>query len=190
MLARHGKYKAVVLGASAGGFEAMSKILRELPQNFPLPLIIVQHRAKDDRQLLEEVIQVKCKITVKQADEKENIRPGIVYFAPADYHLLVEEDMSFSLDSDMHVNYSRPSIDVLFETASEVYRESLIGIILTGTNSDGAQGIKAIRMNGGTTIAQDPKNALYPYMPQAAINTGAIQYILEVDEIKEFLLML
>lgn len=178
------------MGASAGGLEAMIKILSELPQNFPLPFIIVQHRAKDERQLLEEVIQVKCKIAVKQADEKENIKPGTVYFAPADYHLLVEEDMSFSLDSDMYVNYSRPSIDVLFESASEVYREGLIGIILTGTNSDGAEGIKAIRINGGTTIAQNPKSALHPYMPQAAINTGSIQYILEVDEIKEFLLNL
>ncbi|OGU35262.1 MAG: glutamate methylesterase [Ignavibacteria bacterium GWB2_35_6b] len=178
------------MGSSAGGLEVMIKLLSELPQNFQLPFIIVQHRAKDERQLLEEVIQVRCKITVKQADEKEKIKPGTVYFAPADYHLLVEADMSFSLNSDMYVNYSRPSIDVLFETASEVYRDGLLGIILTGSNSDGAQGIKTIRMNGGTTIAQNPQYSLHPFMPQAAINTGSIQYILKVDEIKAFLLNL
>ncbi|MGD8782478.1 MAG: chemotaxis protein CheB [Ignavibacteria bacterium] len=184
----HEKYEAVVIGASAGGLEATIQLLRELPQNFPLPIIIVQHRANDERTLLEEVIQSNCKITVKQADEKEKIKQGTVYFAPANYHLLVEEDSTLSLTSDKLVNYSRPSIDVLFETASEVYRKGLIGIILTGSNGDGTEGIKAIKINGGTTIAENPKTAAFPYMPQSAINTGYVQYIWEIKEIKNFLL--
>ncbi|MEI9955467.1 MAG: chemotaxis protein CheB [Ferruginibacter sp.] len=134
------KYGAIVIGTSAGGLYALSFILKRLPASYPVPIIVVQHRAKDQKDLLEEVLQTKCRITIKQADEKEKIESGFVYIAPADYHLLVEADKTFSLSSDELVHYSRPSIDVLFETAAITYTDSLVGIILTGANNDGARG--------------------------------------------------
>src|SRR5690349_19703498 len=150
------KYDAIVIGASAGGLHALISILTPLPSNYPIPVIVVQHRAKDERSLLEEVMQHKCHIGIKQADEKEKIQHGFVYFAPPNYHLLVEGNGTFSLSYDAPVNYSRPSIDVLFETAADVYKEWLLGIILTGANKDGAEGMKRIKALGGTTIAQQP----------------------------------
>jgi two-component system chemotaxis response regulator CheB len=182
------KYEAVVIGVSAGGLQAMSRILEELPPDFPIPVIVTQHRSKEEKSLLEEVLQSKCSIRIKQADEKEQITNGTVYFAPADYHLLVEKNHSFSLDSDAPINYSRPSIDVLFTTASKTYENKLIGIILTGASNDGAAGIEAIRKHGGTTIAQNPLTAQFPFMPQAAIDTGSVQYIFELEELRDFLL--
>jgi two-component system chemotaxis response regulator CheB len=182
------EYEAIVIGVSAGGLAILSRILKELPVDFPLPVIIIQHRSKDERTLLEEVLQAKCHIRIRQADEKERIRSGVVYFAPPDYHLLIEKDRSFSLNYDEPVNFSRPSIDLLFETASEVYSNKLIGIILTGANCDGAAGIRAIRERGGATIAQDPVNASFPDMPRAAIETGGVQYIFTPEEIRDFLL--
>lgn len=181
-------YDAIVIGASAGGLYVMINILQNLPAGFPVPVIAVQHRSKDERALLEEVLQQKCKIRIKQADEKELIQPGTVYFAPPDYHLLVERDYTFSLSFDAPVNYSRPSIDVLFETAADVFKEGLLGIILTGANQDGSRGIKKISQAGGTTIAQQPDTADYLEMPRAAINTGFVQHILTPDKIGEFLL--
>ncbi|WP_207513999.1 chemotaxis protein CheB [Longitalea luteola] len=181
-------YDAIVIGASAGGLYVMIRILHDLPAGFPIPIIVVQHRSKDERALLEEVLQQKCTIRIKQADEKELIQPGTVYFAPPDYHLLVERDETFSLSFDAPVNYSRPSIDVLFETAAEVYKEGLLGILLTGANKDGARGIKKIRLAGGTTIAQSPETADYPEMPRSAISTGYVQHVLTPEKIEEFLL--
>jgi two-component system chemotaxis response regulator CheB len=153
-------------------------------------VIIVQHRLKDDRgELLEEVLRRKCSINVRQANEKELILNACVYIAPPDYHLLIDTDRTFSLTTDEKVNYARPSIDVLFETAAEVYKDKLVGIILTGANSDGRRGIEIIKRYHGLTIAQDPKEAEYPEMPKAAINSGAIDNILSLIEIKKFLLM-
>ena len=181
------QYEAIVIGASAGGLWALTGILKMLPADFPLPIIIIQHRAQDERTLLGEVLQVKCRMPVKEADEKEPITGGIVYLGPAGYHLLIEKDRSFSLSCDPPVHYSRPSIDVLFETASEAFGSSLAGIILTGANQDGAAGIQSIRKRGGTTIAQSPASAPFPVMPLAAIATGSVQYILEPEEINNFL---
>jgi two-component system, chemotaxis family, protein-glutamate methylesterase/glutaminase len=181
-------YQAIVIGTSAGGLSALSSIFEPLPLNFPIPIVVVQHRSADERTLLEEILSYKCKISIKQADEKENIAPGRIYFAPAGYHLLVEKSRTFSLSSDHQVNYSRPSIDVLFETAAAVYRDKLLAIILTGANQDGAAGMRAIKECGGTTIAQDPLTAQYPVMPKAAINTGCIREILGLNEIKNLLL--
>ncbi|WP_114782659.1 chemotaxis protein CheB [Botryobacter ruber] len=183
-------YEAVVIGTSAGGLFALSTILEALPATFTLPIVVVQHRSKEERTLLEDVLSQKCEIRIKQADEKEKITPGTVYFAPPDYHLLIEQDRTFSLTSDERVNYSRPSIDVLFETAAYVYKSRLLAIILTGANHDGAAGIKRARKAGGTTIAQNPAEAQYPVMPKAAIDTGCIQKILKLEEIKAFLIKL
>lgn len=184
------KYEAVVIGTSAGGLYALTTILEVLPPNYPLPIIIVQHRSKEERTLLEEVLSQKCKIKISQADEKQKIEKGIVYFAPPDYHLLIEQNRTFSLSSDARVNYSRPSIDVLFESAAFAYKNKLLAIILTGANHDGAAGIKTIKSFGGNTIAQDPLNAMFPAMPKAAIDTGSVQQILPLAEISTFLLNL
>jgi two-component system chemotaxis response regulator CheB len=183
-------YEAIVIGVSAGGLSALTRTLSVLPANYPVPVIVVQHRSRDERFLLEEVLQTKCKIKIRQAEEKEAIQAGAVYFAPPDYHLLIEMNHSFSLTYDAPVNYSRPSIDVLFETAAIVFRSKLAGIILTGANSDGSRGMKMIRKYGGTTIAQDPATAEYPEMPQSAIKTGSIEKIMDLSAIGKFLLAL
>ena len=181
------KYEAIVIGASAGGFHAVTTILGPLPVNYPLPVIIVQHRAKHSHDLLEEVLQCKCSMAIKQADEKEKIERARVYVAPPDYHLLVENDRTFSLSSEPQVQFSRPSIDVLFETAAYVFKDKLIGIILSGSNSDGAAGVSLIRRMGGLTIAQDPEEAQYSFMTQASINTHNVQHIWKLNEIYAFL---
>jgi two-component system chemotaxis response regulator CheB len=181
------KYQAIVVGTSAGGFHAVSVILGTLPTDFPVPVIVVQHRAKESQDLFEEVLQRKRTITIRQADEKEHIKTGNVYVAPPNYHLLIEMDRTFSLSLEPPVQYSRPSIDVLFETAAFTYRDKLIGIILTGSNSDGAAGISAIRKMGGLTIAQDPAEAQYAHMTQASIDTKHVQHVWRLKEIGEFL---
>lgn len=181
-------FDAIVIGVSAGGLYALTHILPALPAQFPIPVIVVQHRAKDERGLLEEVLQAKCKVRIRQVNEKEMIEPETVYLAPPDYHLLVERDKTFSLSFDAPVNHSRPSVDVLFETAADVFDHRLLGIVLTGANKDGAKGIRYIRKKGGVTIAQQPETADYPDMPKAAIKTGAVQYIVSLDEIKAYLL--
>lgn len=182
------EFKAIVIGTSAGGLSALSILLEKLPPDYPLPIVIVQHRAKDQNSLMEEVLQPKCKIKIKQADEKEKIKKGIVYIAPPDYHLLIESDFTFSLSSDALVLYSRPSIDVLFESAAIAYRDTLIGIILTGANTDGTSGLQCIKKYGGLTIAQSPAEAEFPRMPGAAINKGAAMLILTLKEIQKNLL--
>jgi two-component system, chemotaxis family, protein-glutamate methylesterase/glutaminase len=180
-------YSAIVIGASSGGLHALSTLLSAIPKNYMLPIIVVQHRSKEERDLLETVLQHKCEIRIKQADEKEKITGGFVYIAPPNYHLMVESDMTFSLSADALVKFSRPSIDVLFETASHVYTKTLIGIILTGSGSDGASGMLSIKENNGVTIAQDPQEAHDPAMPIAAIRTGAINRVLPLKEIVAFL---
>ncbi|MEO6720632.1 MAG: chemotaxis protein CheB [Ferruginibacter sp.] len=184
------KYKAIVIGTSAGGLVALTTILQALPVYYPVPILVVQHRSKDQRDLLEEVLQSKCAIQIKQADEKEKIEGGLVYIAPPDYHLLVESDETISLSADEPVGFSRPSIDVLFESAAIVFRDKLAGIILTGANSDGSKGIEMIAKFNGTTIAQNPSEAQFSVMPKSAIETKKIKYILTLKEIQEFLLQI
>lgn len=189
-MSRGQPYEAIVIGTSAGGLYALIALLQDLPTDYKVPLIVVQHRAKDQKDLLEDVLQSKAKIKIKQADEKETIRAGCVYIAPPDYHLLVENDKTFSLSADDHVRYSRPSIDVLFESAALAYRRRLIGIILTGANNDGAEGARTIKQTGGLVIVQDPGEAEYSTMPRAAIETQSITYIWTLSEIGKFLLQI
>jgi len=179
------KFKAIVIGTSAGGLSALSALFEKLHPDFPLPIIVVQHRTKDQKKLFEEVLQPRCKIKIKQADEKEKIEKGTVYIAPPDYHLLIENDFTFSLSSDALVLYSRPSIDVLFESAAMSYKDTLIGIILTGASSDGASGLLTIKKYGGLTIVQSPAEAEFPRMAVAAIETGSAKLILTLKEIQE-----
>ncbi len=174
---------AMAIGASAGGLTALMRILESLTPDYPVPIIVVQHRSKEEKTLLEEILQTKSQINIKQADEKEPIVAGWVYFAPPNYHLLMEKNLTFSLSCDAAVNYSRPSIDVLFESAALAYRAYLIGILLTGSNKDGADGMRAIHHHGGVTIAQNPQTAEYPVMPQAALDTGCVHHVLDLDQI-------
>jgi two-component system chemotaxis response regulator CheB len=182
-----GDFRAVVIGVSAGGLDALGKLLPALPASFPLPILIVQHRRADSDDYLSKSLDRDCAITVKEAEEKEALRGGTAYLAPANYHLLVERDETLALSVEPKENFSRPSIDVLFESASYVWAERLIGIILTGANKDGAKGLALIKQRGGTAIVQDPAGAEYDAMPKAAINAGAVDAILPIPKIASLL---
>lgn len=176
-------YKAIVIGSSAGGFQALKTIFSGLDPAFETPIIITQHLSPNSDNYLVHFLNMLSPLTVKEADEKEPIARRHVYIAPPNFHLLVEEDFTLSLNVEEKVNFARPSIDVLFETAAEAYQSHLIGIILTGANHDGAKGIERISQKGGFTIAQNPATAEAPVMPQTAINTGFINQVLNLEEI-------
>ena len=161
--------EAVVIGTSAGAVEALSVILPALPREFRLPVIVVVHVPADKRSVMAELFRSKCQLDVLEAEDKEPIVGGRIYFAPPNYHLLVEVDRALSLSSDEPVLFSRPSIDVLFESAAEAYGPGLIAIVLTGANHDGASGLRAIVDAGGVAVVQDPATAFMPTMPEAAI---------------------
>ncbi|MFH2050186.1 MAG: chemotaxis protein CheB [bacterium] len=182
----HG-YSAIVIGVSAGGMNALKTILSVLPANFSLPIIIVQHMAADSDSYLISYLNERSSVKVKMAEIREEIKGNTVYIAPPAYHLLIEDDYTFSFTADPYVNYARPSIDVLFETAASAYGSQLVGIILTGANSDGSKGLKDIKDYGGLTLVQDPKTAESDCMPLSAINTVDVDYILNLDEIGPFL---
>ncbi len=177
------KLEAIVIGASTGGVSALMSILGALPAGFGPPLVIVQHQRPDAKDRLARALDGKTAIRVKEADEKESITPGTAYLAPANYHLLIEDDRTFSLSVEEKVNFSRPSIDVLFESAADVYGPGLLGIILTGASIDGSQGLLAVKDGGGLTVVQDPESAEMDMMPLAAIKTADPDYILNLHEI-------
>lgn len=179
--------KAVVIGASAGAVQALLALLPALPASFPLPVLVVVHVPPDRENMLVSLLQTKCRLTVKEAEDKEPIAPGVVYFAPSDYHLLVEPGASLALSADEAVNYSRPSIDVLFESAADAYGPDLVGVILSGANHDGAAGLKAVGEAGGVTIIQDPAEAMASAMPQAAQLACPAASILTLDAIASLL---
>lgn len=174
---------AVVIGASAGAVEALLRILPALPKDYPLPVLIVVHLPPVPYTNLADLFSVHCQVAVKEAEDKEEIRPGTVYIAPPDYHLLVEPDLRLSLSSEEPVLYSRPSIDVLFESAADAYGDSLTGVILTGANADGAKGLSAIAAAGGTTFVQTPATALAAAMPEAALAACPAARALTIAEI-------
>ncbi|NOX26483.1 MAG: chemotaxis protein CheB [Deltaproteobacteria bacterium] len=180
-------FPVVVIGTSAGGLDALRAVLPALPVKLPRSVIVVQHRSADADNFLAEFFNDCCRLPVAEAEEKELIRPGHIYFAPAAYHLLIERDMSFSLSVDEKVNFSRPSIDVLFESAAQACGARLIGVILTGANADGAAGLQTIREAGGLAVVQQPVGATAYYMPQAAINAGPVDYIMELAEISDLI---
>lgn len=168
----------------------INDLVTSLPEDFSMPIAIVQHIADSSDGAWANLLNERSKVSVKEADEKEPLSPGFVYIAPANYHLLIEPDYSLSLTVDEKVNYARPSIDVLFETAAAAYGPNLIGIVCTGGNSDGSNGLYEIKENGGLTIVQDPETADVPSMPTAAIKKTDPDYILNPAEIKELLLKL
>ncbi|KJJ64856.1 chemotaxis protein CheB [Pseudomonas sp. 10B238] len=178
---------AVVIGASAGGLAALSALVTGLPRTYRLPLLMVQHVPATGPTQLVEIFQRKTDLAVKEAGDKEPICGGTLYFAAPGYHLLVEADMSLSLSQDDAMHFSRPSIDVLFESAADAWGERVAGILLTGANEDGAAGLEAIKQAGGLTIVQDPGEAEVPTMPRAALQRFAPDYILPLRDIHRLL---
>lgn len=182
------KHKAIVIGSSAGGFHALKKIIPLLPEDFSLPIMIVQHISATSDNYMVKYLDKLSQLTVKEADEKEEVKSGYVYISPPNYHLLVEEDFTLSLSTDAKKNYSRPSIDILFETACYAFGSELIGIVLTGANSDGSEGLKMIRDSGGLCIVQDPKEAEANSMPFSAIKVAGPQKVLKLKAIANHLI--
>ena len=179
--------RAVVIGASAGAIQALSEILPKLPADFPLPVLIVVHVPADRQNILAPLFEKKCRVAVREAEDKELAVPGTVYFAPSDYHLLLEADGTLSLSSDEPVMHSRPAIDVLFESAADSFGAALVGVVLTGANADGAAGLKAIADAGGTVIVEDPADAYATAMPLASLTVCPSARVLTRAGIAEFL---
>lgn len=180
-------YEAVVIGVSAGGLAALEAILSVLDPSFTLPVFIVQHISPESESYLSTHFSSRCALPVKEAEDKEDIQKGIVYFAPPNYHLLVERGRTLALSSDERVNFSRPSVDVLFESAADTYAEGLVGIILTGANNDGAAGLAKIKSMGGLTIVQSPHSAQVDVMPRAALLGTDVDHVIDLDQIGSFL---
>jgi two-component system chemotaxis response regulator CheB len=178
---------AIVIGASAGGVEALSVLLPALPAGLRIPLFIVLHLPRERPSLLAEIFARKCALKVKEAEDKMRVEPGTVYFAPPDYHLLLDEGPQLALSIDELVHFSRPSIDVLFESAADVYAKRLMGIILTGANDDGTAGLAAIHRAGGVTIVQEPESALAPLMALSALKRTPADFVLPLTEIAALL---
>jgi two-component system chemotaxis response regulator CheB len=179
--------KAVVIGASAGAVQALMAILPALPASFGLPVLVVVHVPPDRDNVLVPLLQAKCRMLVKEAEDKEPVSASVIYFAPSDYHLLVERDQTLALSTDEAVNYSRPSIDVLFETAAEAYGPALAGFILTGANHDGAAGLRAVFDAGGLVVVEDPASAYASPMPIAALEACPSAKTMTLDAIASYL---
>lgn len=180
------KRSIIVIGSSLGGMRALETVLGSLSASFPTAIAIAQHRHKASNEGLPAFLRKTCRLPVVDVDDKVFIEPGRVYLAPADYHLLVERGV-FHLSVDDVVSFSRPSIDVLFESAAAAYRQAVVGVVLTGSNADGARGAVAIRRQGGLVVAQDPASAEAPAMPRAAIDAGGVDRILPLERIGPYL---
>jgi two-component system, chemotaxis family, protein-glutamate methylesterase/glutaminase len=176
----------VVIGASRGGLRALSVILEGLPEDFPLPVAVVLHRVADDDHHLDRLLQQHSALPVAEAEDKTPLLPGRIYLAPPDYHLLIDAE-GLALSNDEPVQYSRPSIDVLFESAADILGGRVIGVLLTGANADGAAGLLRLRQRGGLTLVQNPAQAEAPEMPTAAIAAAAATKILKLEDIAPFL---
>lgn len=179
--------KVVIIGGSAGSLNALMQILPELTPLNNFAIVIVLHRKSTDDQTLEDLLTLKSSIPVKSIEDKIELLPGFIYVAPSNYHLLFEKNSLLALDTSEKINYSRPSIDVSFESAAEVFESSLIGILLSGSNTDGTLGLKAIQDAGGTIVVQNPLSADMPFMPNNAILYTKPDYILSTQEILQFL---
>ena len=183
------KFELIAVGTSLGGMNALVTVLRNLPGTFPVPMAVVQHRHRASNEGLPAFLRRQTDLKVVDAEDKQPISKGSVYLAPANYHLLVERGV-FNLSVDEAVAYSRPSIDVLFESAADAYGKTLAAVVLTGANDDGARGAERIKKRGGFVIVQDPSTAEAPAMPQAAINRAKVDKILPLDRIGPFLIEL
>lgn len=175
--------KVLIIGGSAGSLEVLMRIFPQLTLISSFAIVIVLHRKSTEDSLLEELFALKTKIPVKEVEDKVKLQPGFIYIAPSDYHLLFEKNDLLSLDISEKVNYSRPSIDVSFESAAEIYGSSLVAILLSGANADGTQGLIEVKKAGGTIIVQKPEDSKMPFMPQNAVTHTSPDYILDEKEI-------
>jgi two-component system, chemotaxis family, protein-glutamate methylesterase/glutaminase len=174
---------AIVIGGSAGAIDGLSLLLPALCVGLPIPVLIVVHLPRNRPSLLVEIFSPKCPLRVREAEDKEPIEPGTVYFAPPDYHLLVDQGPRIALSADETVHFSRPSIDVLFESAADAYKDRLMGIILSGANEDGADGLAAIHRAGGVTVVQAPESAQSTHMVTAALKLTNANFVLPIEQI-------
>ena len=180
-------YALVAIGASWGGLNALQQVLGALPAEFAAPVVIAQHRsARSDDTVLGALLDGRSKLAIRDADDKDELRAGVVLIAPPDYHMLIDPGV-VALSTEAPVAFSRPSIDVLFESAADAYGEQAVGVVLTGSNADGARGLAAIHRRGGLAVIQDPKTAERPEMPQAAIDAVPGARVAPLDEIAALL---
>jgi two-component system chemotaxis response regulator CheB len=179
--------KMIAIGGSAGSLQVILKMCEYIKPGFPIPVLLILHRHASFPSPLEELLSLKTDLRVREIEEKDKIEPGYIYTCPPDYHVLVEKDHSFSLDDSEKVNYSRPSIDVVFKSASDIYCENLVAILLSGANADGAEGLRHVKKNGGITVIQNPEEAEVPYMPQEALKRLRPDHVLNTSEITGFL---
>jgi two-component system, chemotaxis family, protein-glutamate methylesterase/glutaminase len=175
-------HSVVVVGTSWGGLAALTKLLGDLPADFGIPVVVVQHRSKDSERLLVQLLQDATELNVCEIEDKDPLRPGTVHVAPANYHVLIEDGYA-SLTIEEPVRFSRPSIDVMFSSAADTYGAAAIGVVLTGANEDGARGLAHIVKRGGLALVQDPKTAEIPIMPQAAIREVPTGEVLQLESL-------
>jgi two-component system chemotaxis response regulator CheB len=176
-------FDVIGVAASAGGLRALSELLSGLPPIFPAALVVVQHLDPRHRSLMADILSRRTPLRVKQAEQQDQIQPGVVYIAPPDQHLLVNPDGTLALSHSEMVHFVRPSADLLLESLAGSYRERAIAVVLTGAGSDGAMGVRAVHKTGGTVIVQDRHSAEFPGMPEAAIDTGDVDFVLPLSEI-------
>lgn len=182
-------YSIVAIGTSWGGLMALTKLLGGLPGDFPVPVVVVQHRGTDSEGLLGELLQDATDLSVCEVEDKDPLTPGTVHVAPANYHMLVEYG-HLSLTIDEPVRFSRPSIDVMFSSAADTYQSAAIGVVLTGANEDGARGLAHIAARGGQALVQDPKTAEIPIMPAAAVRAVPTAEVIPLDKLAKRLIEL
>jgi two-component system, chemotaxis family, protein-glutamate methylesterase/glutaminase len=182
--------EAFIIGGSAGSLDVLLKVLPVIDAAVKFPIVIVIHRKHGTDSLLADLLSGRTELQVKEVDEKEKIKAGFIYIAPSDYHLLIERDHTFSLDYSEKINYSRPSIDVTFQTAAEVYKDKLVCLLLSGSNSDGVNGLKNVKEWGGMALIQDPETAQVAYMPAQAQLNVQIDKVLKPEDIGEFINLL
>lgn len=180
--------KVVLIGGSAGSLEVLMQILPSIPKTISFAIVIVVHRKHTEDSTLEELIALKTEVPVKEVEDKTPLLPGYIYIAPSDYHLLFEKNYSLSLDTSEKINHSRPSIDVSFESAADAFGTEVIGILLSGANADGTEGLKAIQNAHGTIVVQKPESAEMSFMPSHAIAHTTPNYILDIEGIQELIL--
>jgi len=179
--------KALIIGGSAGSLDVLLEVFPALSPEINFPIVLVIHRKASKESLLTDLLGARTALPVTEAEEKEFLEPGKVYVAPADYHLLIEEDHSISLDYSEKVNYSRPSIDVTFQSAAEIFKQELVCILLSGSNADGVEGLKTVNNFGGRVVIQHPESALMPYMPQQAVNNVKPALLLTATEMAGYI---
>ncbi len=179
--------EALVIGGSAGSLDVLLNVLPYIHPGIGFPIIIVVHRKQGSDFLLIDLLKGKTSLQVKEIEEKEPALAGFIYIAPSDYHLLIEKEHTFSLDYSEKVNYSRPSIDVTFQSAAEVYGKKLACLLLSGSNADGVNGLKVVKFYGGEALVQDPATASVSYMPASAIAQLPVDHVLKIEEIATYI---